>query len=111
MNIQGKVIMITGGASGLGAATATHLVAHGAKVILVDMNQEQGQALQQQLGSQSEFVQLDVTDEQAVESFFAHVESTYGQLNGLINCAGIAPSAKVLGRNGCLLYTSPSPRD
>lgn len=100
MNIQGKVIVITGGASGLGAATATHLVEHGAKVILVDMNQEQGQALQQQLGSQSEFVQLDVTDEQAVEAFFAHVESTYGQLNGLVNCAGIAPSAKVLGRNG-----------
>ncbi len=100
MNIQGKVIVITGGASGLGAATATHLVEHGAKVILVDMNQEQGEVLQQQLGSQSEFVQLDVTDEQAVESFFAHVESTYGQLNGLINCAGIAPSAKVLGRNG-----------
>lgn len=100
MNIQGKVIVITGGASGLGAATATHLVEHGVKVILVDMNQEQGQALQQQLGSQSEFVQFDVTDEQAVESFFAHVESTYGQLNGLINCAGIAPSAKVLGRNG-----------
>lgn len=100
MNIQGKVVVVTGGASGLGAATATHLVAHGAKVILVDMNQEQGQALQQQLGSQSEFVQLDVTDEQAVESFFAHVESTYGQLNGLVNCAGIAPSAKVLGRNG-----------
>lgn len=100
MNIQGKVIVITGGASGLGAATATHLVEHGAKVILVDMNQEQGQALQQQLGSQSEFVQFDVTDEQAVESFFAHVESTYGQLNGLINCAGIAPSAKVFGRNG-----------
>lgn len=100
MNIQGKVVVVTGGASGLGAATATHLVEHGAKVILVDMNQEQGQALQQQLGSQSEFVQFDVTDEQAVESFFAHVESTYGQLNGLINCAGIAPSAKVLGRNG-----------
>ena len=100
MNIQGKVIVVTGGASGLGAATATHMVEHGAKVILVDMNQEQGQALQQQLGSQSEFVQLDVTDEQAVENFFAHVESMYGQLNGLINCAGIAPSAKVLGRNG-----------
>jgi len=100
MKIQGKVVVITGGASGLGAATATHLVAQGAKVILVDMNQEQGQALQQQLGSQSEFVQLDVTDEQTVESFFAHVEKTYGQLNGLINCAGIAPSAKVLGRNG-----------
>lgn len=100
MKIQGKVIVVTGGASGLGAATATHLVEQGAKVILVDMNQEQGDALQQQLGEQAEFVQLDVTDEQAVEAFFNHVENKYGQLNGLVNCAGIAPSAKVLGRNG-----------
>ena len=43
---------------------------------------------------------MDVTDEQAVEAFFNHVENQYGQLNGLVNCAGIAPSAKVLGRNG-----------
>lgn len=100
MKIQGKVIVVTGGASGLGAATATHLVGQGAKVILVDMNQEQGNALQQQLGEQAEFVQLDVTDEQTVEAFFNHVENKYGQLNGLVNCAGIAPSAKVLGRNG-----------
>ena len=100
MKIQGKVIVVTGGASGLGAATATHLVEQGAKVILVDMNQEQGKALQQQLGEQAEFVQLDVTDDQAVEAFFNHVENKYGQLNGLVNCAGIAPSAKVLGRNG-----------
>lgn len=100
MKIQGKVIVVTGGASGLGAATATHLVEQGVKVILVDMNQEQGNALQQQLGEQAEFVQLDVTDEQAVEAFFNHVENKYGQLNGLVNCAGIAPSAKVLGRNG-----------
>ena len=100
MKIQGKVIVVTGGASGLGAATVTHLVDQGAKVILVDMNQEQGNVLQQQLGEQAEFVQLDVTDEQAVEAFFTHVENKYGQLNGLVNCAGIAPSAKVLGRNG-----------
>lgn len=100
MKIQGKVIVVTGGASGLGAATAIHLVEQGAKVILVDMNQEQGNALQQQLGEQAEFVQLDVTDEQTVEAFFNHVENKYGQLNGLVNCAGIAPSAKVLGRNG-----------
>ncbi len=100
MKIQGKVIVVTGGASGLGAATATHLVDQGAKVILIDMNQEQGNVLQQQLGEQAEFVQLDVTDEQAVEAFFNHVENKYGQLNGLVNCAGIAPSAKVLGRNG-----------
>lgn len=100
MNIQGKVLVVTGGASGLGAATATYLVEKGAKVILVDMNQELGQALQSQLGENAKFVQLDVTDETTVEQFFNDLEQDYGQLNGLINCAGIGPSAKVLGKNG-----------
>lgn len=100
MNIQGKVLVVTGGASGLGAATATYLVEKGAKVILVDMNQALGQALQSQLGANAKFVQLDVTDETTVEQFFNDLEQDYGQLNGLINCAGIGPSAKVLGKNG-----------
>ncbi|WOE32393.1 MULTISPECIES: SDR family NAD(P)-dependent oxidoreductase [unclassified Acinetobacter] len=100
MKIQGKVFVVTGGASGLGAATAQYLVDQHAQVIIVDMNQALGQALQQQLGEQAEFVALDVTDEQAVAAFFSHVEQRYGQLNGLVNCAGIAPSAKVLGRDG-----------
>ena len=100
MNIQGKVFVVTGGASGLGAATATHLIAQGAKVIMVDMNHALGKEMQKRLGEHSHFIQLDVTDEQAVESFFKQVEQDYGQLNGLINCAGIGPSAKVLGRDG-----------
>ena len=69
MKIQGKVCVVTGGASGLGAATAQHLVAQGAKVILVDMNQELAQQLQQQLGENAEFVAVDVTDENQVQSF------------------------------------------
>ena len=100
MKIQGKVFVVTGGASGLGAATATHLVGLGAKVILVDMNQVLGQEVQQQLGENAEFVTLDVTNESQVQQFFEHVEQRYTQLNGLINCAGIGPSAKVLGRDG-----------
>ena len=100
MNILGKVCVVTGGASGLGAATAQHLVAQGAKVILVDMNQELGQKLQQQLGENAEFVAVDVTDENQVQQLLNHIEQKYGQLNGLVNCAGIAPSAKVLGRDG-----------
>ncbi|PCN61804.1 3-hydroxyacyl-CoA dehydrogenase [Acinetobacter sp. YT-02] len=100
MKIQGKVCVVTGGASGLGAATAQHLVAQRAKVILVDMNQELGQQLQQQLGENAEFVAVDVTDENQVQQLFNHIEQKYGQLNGLVNCAGIAPSAKVLGRDG-----------
>lgn len=100
MKIQGKVCVVTGGASGLGAATAQYLVAQGAKVILVDMNQELGQQLQQQLGENAEFIAVDVTDENQVQRLFNHIEQKYGQLNGLVNCAGIAPSAKVLGRDG-----------
>ena len=100
MNILGKVCVVTGGASGLGAATAQYLVAQGAKVILVDMNQELGQKLQQQLGENAEFIAVDVTDENQVQQLFNHIEQKYGQLNGLVNCAGIAPSAKVLGRDG-----------
>lgn len=100
MKIQGKVCVVTGGASGLGAATAQYLVAQGAKVILVDMNQELGQQLQQQLGENAEFIAVDVTDENQVQQLLNHIEQKYGQLNGLVNCAGIAPSAKVLGRDG-----------
>jgi len=100
MKIQGKVFVVTGGASGLGAATATYLVGQDAKVIMVDMNQELGLEMQQRLGEHSVFVKLDVTDEHAVKVFFDNVEKEYGQLNGLVNCAGIAPSAKVLGRDG-----------
>ena len=100
MKIQGKVCVVTGGASGLGAATAQYLVAQGAKVILVDMNQELGHQLQQQLGENAEFIAVDVTDENQVQQLFNHIEQKYGQLNGLVNCAGIAPSAKVLGRDG-----------
>lgn len=100
MKIEGKVFVVTGGASGLGAATATHLIGKGAKVIMVDMNHALGEEMQKRLGEKSKFVQLDVTDEVAVEQFFKNVEQDYGQLNGLINCAGIGPSAKVLGKNG-----------
>jgi len=100
MKIEGKVFVVTGGASGLGAATASHLIDKGAKVIMVDMNHVLGEEMQKRLGEKSEFVQLDVTDEIAVEHFFKNVEREYGQLNGLINCAGIGPSAKVLGKEG-----------
>lgn len=100
MLVKGKVFVVTGGASGLGAATATHLVGLGGKVIMVDMNHELGTEMQHRLGEHSEFVKLDVTDESAVEQFYKNIAEKYGQLNGLINCAGIGPSAKVLGKNG-----------
>ncbi len=100
MKIEGKVFLVTGAASGLGAVTASHLVAHGARVILVDMNQQLGEESAASLGENARFVQLDVTDEQAAQQCFAQIQAQEGCLHGLVNCAGIAPSAKVLGREG-----------
>jgi len=98
MKIQGKHFVITGGGSGLGAATAEVLVKQGATVTLVDMNTEAGEQQAQALGAQAEFVKLDVTDEQAAEQFFKDVVAKYGAVYGLVNCAGIGPSAKVVGK-------------
>ena len=75
MKIQGKVFVVTGGASGLGAATATYLVGQGAKVIMVDMNRDLGETLEQRLGEHAEFVMLDVTNEAAAEAFLRTVLS------------------------------------
>jgi NAD(P)-dependent dehydrogenase (short-subunit alcohol dehydrogenase family) len=98
--IANRVFVVTGGASGLGAATATYLIASGAHVIMLDMNEQLGQQLQAELGEYSRFMQVDVTQEQQVQQVFAEIEQCYGRLDGLVNCAGIAPSAKVLGRQG-----------
>ena len=100
MKIQGKHFIITGGASGLGAATAECLVARGAYVTLVDMNVEAGQAQVEKLVGTADFVELDVTNETEVEQFFKQTLHQHGAIHGLINCAGIGPSAKVVGKEG-----------
>ncbi|MEQ1104621.1 SDR family NAD(P)-dependent oxidoreductase [Acinetobacter ursingii] len=100
MKIQGKHFIITGGASGLGAATAECLVARGAYVTLVDMNVEAGQAQAEKLGTAADFVAIDVTNEIEVAQFFKQTLQQHGAINGLINCAGVGPSAKVVGKEG-----------
>lgn len=100
MQIQSKNIVITGGASGLGEATARAMVAQGAQVILIDLNQDLGQELVSELGEQASFYAVDVTNEAQVQQLFEQIELRYGKIHGLVNCAGIAPAAKVLGRDG-----------
>lgn len=100
MQIQAKNIVITGGASGLGEATARAMVAQGAQVILIDLNQALGDQLVVELGQQASFYAVDVTSEEQVQHLFEHIEQRYGTVHGLVNCAGIAPAAKVLGRDG-----------
>lgn len=99
MQIKDNVFVVTGGASGLGAATARMIVARGGKVVLADVNQEAGAAIEAELGAHARFVQTDVTSDESARQAFA-VANGMGSLRGLVNCAGVAPAEKVVGREG-----------
>ena len=98
MQIENKVFIVTGGASGLGAATAELLVNAGAKVMLVDLNAEALAAQAQRLGAHS--VVADISNEAAAEAAVQATVKAFGSLNGLVNCAGIVRGEKILGKNG-----------
>ena len=97
MQIQGNVFIITGGASGLGAASAQMLAAAGAKVVLADVQVEAGEKLAAAL--QGRFVKCDVTSEADGLAVVA-AATELGTLRGLINCAGVAPAIKTVGKDG-----------
>jgi len=97
MDIQGKVFIVTGGASGLGEGTARMLAAHGAKVVVADLQADKGQAVASELGGV--FVKCDVSSEDDGKTLVARALSL-GKLVGLVNCAGIAPAIKTVGKDG-----------
>lgn len=97
MDIQGKVFIVTGGASGLGEGTARMLAAHGATVVIADMQADKGQAVARELGAT--FVKCDVSSETDAQTAVQQA-TTLGKLMGLVNCAGIAPAEKTVGKNG-----------
>jgi len=92
--------IVTGGASGLGHAVAQHLVAHGGKVTLFDVNEEKGQAAARALGAAARFQRSDVTAEREVADHVAAAREAMGGLNVVMNCAGILGAGRVLGREG-----------
>ena len=100
MEIKNKVFIVTGGASGLGLATAQMIVKNKGFVIIADVNAQTGQNAQETLGKHATFVQTDVTDEASVQNAIDMAISTYDGLHGVVNCAGIGPAERVLGRNG-----------
>jgi NAD(P)-dependent dehydrogenase (short-subunit alcohol dehydrogenase family) len=100
MDIKNKVFLVTGAASGLGFATAQMIVENKGFVILADVNVEGGQNAAKTLGSRAKFVKTDVTDESSVQKAIAAAVKKFGGLNGAINCAGIGPAERILGRNG-----------
>jgi NAD(P)-dependent dehydrogenase (short-subunit alcohol dehydrogenase family) len=100
MNLENTVFLVTGGASGLGAASAEMLVATGGRVVIADLNQEAGTALAARLGRAARFVATDVCDATSMEAAVGVALGEFGGLQGLVCCAGIAPGEKVLGKEG-----------
>ena len=100
VQITGHTFLITGGASGLGAATARRLVAAGGNAAIADTNAEQGKKLALDLGDRASFFQTDVTADVQVSNAIAAARGKFGALHGAVSCAGIAPGERVLGKNG-----------
>lgn len=104
MDIENAGAIVTGGASGLGGATAARLAQAGAKVTIFDKNVELGAAHAEAIGGH--FISIDVTNEAAVASGLDQVEGLYGTARILVNCAGIGPPGKVINRDGTVLPLS-----
>src|SRR5690554_1008032 len=100
MRVAEHTFVITGGASGLGAATAEHLVAQGAAVVLLDINQPAVEAAAERLGNKALGLACDICDAEQVQSALDTAVKQFGALHGLINCAGIVGAQRILGRKG-----------
>ncbi len=100
MDIRDKVFLVSGGASGLGAATARMLISAGAKVVLADLNADALAVQLDQLGPNARAVVTDVCQEDSAQSAVDTSVEAFGALHGLVNCAGIVGAQKILGKEG-----------
>jgi NAD(P)-dependent dehydrogenase (short-subunit alcohol dehydrogenase family) len=99
VEITGRTVLVTGGGSGLGAATARMVTEHGGSVVVADVDSERGERVAAELGERARFVATDVTDEASVAAAVAAAAED-GGLGVAVSCAGIAPAERVLGREG-----------
>jgi NAD(P)-dependent dehydrogenase (short-subunit alcohol dehydrogenase family) len=100
VQIAGRTFFITGGASGLGEATARRLAKAGGNVVVCDVGVEQGRRVAADLGAQARFVRADVTDEAQLAQAVGAARAKFGALHGAVSCAGVAPGERVLGKDG-----------
>jgi len=103
MQLNGGSFVVTGGASGLGAATAQMIAAGGGHVVIADVKEAEGHALAKELGAAARFMRTDVTDEASAKAVIAVAVDGFGaatKLRGLVNCAGIVHGEKVVGKDG-----------
>lgn len=98
MKLAETVAIVTGGASGLGAATARRLAGAGAKIIVADLNEAGGQQVAEEIGGR--FVRCNVTDEADAQAAVDAARESFGGLTGLVNCAGIGAPQRTVGRDG-----------
>jgi len=100
LEIQDRTFFVTGGGSGLGAATARLLAEGGGRAVIADVKDEAGESVANSIGEKARFVHTDVTDEESVQAAIDATLAAFGGLHGLVNCAGVGPAKKVLGRKG-----------
>jgi NAD(P)-dependent dehydrogenase (short-subunit alcohol dehydrogenase family) len=106
MEIDKKTFLVSGGGSGLGAATARLLASSGANVVIADINREKGETLAKEIGATGRFVEANVADEDSVKGAITAALSAFGALHGAINCAGIGVAEKTVGKEGPHSLTS-----
>src|SRR5688572_26185937 len=95
-----NTFVITGGSSGLGAATCRRLVGVGANVLIADVNASTGEALAAEIGQRAVFAATDVTSAESAQGAINGAIQRFGALHGLINCAGILGASRIVGRDG-----------
>jgi NAD(P)-dependent dehydrogenase (short-subunit alcohol dehydrogenase family) len=100
MKTSDVVAVVTGGASGLGEATIRALAEGGARVSILDLNEERGEQLASELGKDAVFCKTDVTDEASVQAAIDKTMGAFGAIHADINCAGIGDPCKILGKDG-----------
>jgi NAD(P)-dependent dehydrogenase (short-subunit alcohol dehydrogenase family) len=100
MELASAKAVISGGASGLGLATATRVIDAGGMVVLLDINDEQGTSAANRLGDRASYINTDVASEESVKKAMATANETMGGITLAVNCAGIATAGRTLGRDG-----------
>lgn len=100
MQLKNKTAFITGGASGLGFATARHFIDAGARVMLFDLSADRLKEATQKLGDNAGYVSGDICNEQQVSDALAQTRATFGAVHINVNCAGVGAAARTVGRNG-----------
>jgi NAD(P)-dependent dehydrogenase (short-subunit alcohol dehydrogenase family) len=100
MQITDHVFLVTGAASGLGSETANLLAENGGKVVIADVNEAAGREMAAHVGGMVRFVKCDVTDEASMQGAVDFALAQFGAIHGLVNCAGVAPGERVVGREG-----------